>query len=67
MVTGIPNKSPSVPVLYLQGYRWTDDVAIVFSGQHDCFWRTWQSIKNFMLRCNLCLVTHGAGLGPEQQ
>ena len=67
MVTGIPNKSPSVPVLYPQGYPWTDDVAIVFSGQPDCFWKKWQPIKNFMLRYNLCLVTHGAGLGPEQQ
>ena len=67
MVNGIPNKSPSIPVPYPQGYRWTDDVAVVFSGQHDCFWKTWQPIKNFMLRYNLCLVTHGERLGPEQQ
>ena len=42
MVAGIPNESPSVPVLYLQRYRLTDDVAMVFSGQPDCFWRTLQ-------------------------
>jgi hypothetical protein len=47
MVASIPNKSPSVPALYRQGYRWTDDVAIVFSGQPDCFWTTWQPMKKF--------------------
>ena len=46
MVTGIPNKSPSVPVLYPQGYPWTDDVAIVFPDNLIVFGRNGSQIKN---------------------
>jgi hypothetical protein len=33
-----------------EGLPITHGVAIVFSGQPDCFWKTWQPMKKFHCR-----------------